>query len=235
MRCPPLPPLDASRPKPAHISTHLGNGGGGGLRLGVGSTHLRRPAALERAPQHDVQEMESSVNTVAAISGRAVSRGVVLEAMAATSEQSWWTQADTYDEDELQGETEGHDRDSLAVDSSGVHDGNTSSDEDFCEHLLGLAAIGVEQRNALNSSGNTSTADAGAEASAHVLAGTEPSEACRLEVASQQFDVPELLDDLSSEEDEGAAAQRVAELQAFVTMLTTPEDEFRCVTTDEVN
>jgi hypothetical protein len=79
---------------------------------------------------------------------------------------------------------------------------------------LQLATAGFDGRLSLGSSEDGSgSSDSTDEAAA---------------VQFEEFHAPELLDGLSSEEEEeGAEALRLAELQAFVSMLTTPEEEFR--------
>ena len=225
---PGLPALCASRPTPTHTPSFGSNRLGVGVGLDDGrSSHQRRGAVSGSALLHSEQEIQYGGND-GGRSGRIVG-GIDPELIAATAtataaEQLWWIHADA-NEGQVVHETMNSVAEDSVPDAHGleVHDGSgggSSSDEDFGDHLLQLASFGVDQRIPLESSDDcTGSSDSGDE----TVAITVDARAAGFE----EFHAQELLDELSSDEEEGAEALRLAELHAFVSMLTTPEEEFR--------
>ena len=227
MQSPALPRLYTARPRPADTSTYFSSSG---LGVGFDGDRIRHIAGgasglAQRWNEHDIISVRFAGNDGSGHSRR-IANGTDPQPVAATAtateaEQLWRIHATAY-EDEMLTATDHSDGPVPESDTDGIgwRDGSsssssssTSSDEGFSEHLLQLATAGFDGRLSLGSSEDGSgSSDSTDEAAA---------------VQFEEFHAPELLDGLSSEEEEGAEALRLAELQAFVSMLTTPEEEFR--------
>jgi hypothetical protein len=226
IQSPALPRLYTARPRPADTSTYFSSSG---LGVGFDGDRIRHIAGgasglAQRWNEHDIISVRFAGNDGSGHSRRIANgtdpQPVAATATAAEAEQLWWIHATAY-EDEMLTATDHSDGPVPESDTDGIgwRDGrsrssSTSSGEGFSEHLLQLATAGFDGRLSLGSSEDGSgSSDSTDEAAA---------------VQFEEFHAPELLDGLSSEEEEeGAEALRLAELQAFVSMLTTPEEEFR--------